>query len=161
MNHLQIAQSYIGKEEVPRGSNWGAFVQTCLASVGIAFPAAWCQAFVYRVLKEGGVKSHRTGGCLECWRNSPNKLLAKDATPENVLPGYQFIYDHGHGKGHTGFVESVLPKGTMVTIEGNSNTDGSRDGYAVVRLKRRTIHDAGLLGFIKHTLHPVGLRRGL
>lgn len=129
MNHLQIAITQIGKEEIPKGSNWGEHVQKYLASVGITFPASWCMAFVYWCCKQSNPNTPliKTGGVLAQWNQIPIKYKVK--TP---LPGDIFIMDFGGGKGHTGFVESV--SGDIIhTIEGNSNDDGSREGYEVCR----------------------------
>jgi CHAP domain len=41
-----------------------------------------------------------------------------------------FIMDFGGGHGHTGFVTKVY-EGRIETLEGNSNADGSREGYEV------------------------------
>ena len=50
-----------------------------------------------------------------------------------------FFIDHGGGRGHTGIVVSVdRAAGTMVTIEGNTNAQGSRNG-TMVRSKVRKI----------------------
>ena len=37
---------------------------------------------------------------------------------------------------HAGFVDRVKPDGSFTTVEGNSNTDGSSNGNAVVRITR-------------------------
>jgi len=39
----------------------------------------------------------------------------------------------------------------MLTIEGNTNTDGSRTGVGVFRLERRKLSDAKLKGFVDYT----------
>jgi hypothetical protein len=53
-----------------------------------------------------------------------------------------FFIDHGRGRGHTGIVVSVDVKtGTMVTIEGNTNAAGARNG-TMVRSKTRAIRQA-------------------
>lgn len=49
--------------------------------------------------------------------------------------------------GHTGIVEFVDKHG-IHTIEGNTNVDGSREGYAVER-KVRQLTDKTLVGFIR------------
>ncbi|WP_318546298.1 CHAP domain-containing protein [Flavobacterium columnare] len=54
--------------------------------------------------------------------------------------------DFGGGQGHTGFVEKVLANGKIQTIEGNTNADGSREGFAVCR-RIRSINQ--IKGFIK------------
>jgi hypothetical protein len=153
---LERAVSYIGQMEVPKGSNWGKFVQDTLKTVGITFPAYWCQAFTYRCYNEAatelGVKNtcHRTGGVLLCWNNTPTelRLMKKDATEVTVLPGYQGIMNFGKGKGHTFIVERVEGR-TIHTVEGNSDANGSRTGGMVCRNKR-SLDDDRLVGFIKH-----------
>lgn len=154
---LKIMAGYIGQEEKPRGSNWGGFVAVCLALVGITYPASWCQALMYRVLLEAaadlGIPNPmpRTAGCLDCWnKTSPNnKILKANATPANILPGYQFILDHGGGAGHTGMVVAVYADGSYDTYEGNTNNDGSANGYGTLARKRK-ISDKQLKGFIKY-----------
>jgi surface antigen len=44
-----------------------------------------------------------------------------------------FVLDHGHGLGHVGIVEAVVGDGTIVTVEGNTNAEGSREGDRVAR----------------------------
>lgn len=158
---LEISLGYNGQEEVPRMSNSGTFVMACLATVGINFPASWCQAFMYRVVSEAakalGLTNPmpKTAGCMECWnKTSPsNRILKIDATPQNILPGYQFILDHGGGHGHTGMVVEVFPDGTYSTIEGNTDPLGSANGYGVFHREgkhARHFSDAPLKGFIKY-----------
>lgn len=158
---LEIALSYVGQEEVPRGSNWGPFVMACLALVGINFPASWCQAFMYRVLSEAakalGVANPmpKTAGVLDCWnKTSPNnRILKADATVDNILPGYQFILDHGHGNGHTGIVAQMFPDGSYSTAEGNTDPLGSANGYGSFKREgqhARHLSDSSLKGFIKY-----------
>ncbi len=49
-----------------------------------------------------------------------------------------FVLDFGGGAGHTGFVEGVQG-GRLVTLEGNTNDDGSREGVGVFRRTGRKI----------------------
>ncbi|MFA9221023.1 MAG: CHAP domain-containing protein [Sediminibacterium sp.] len=144
MTPLQIALLEIGKQEIPRGSNWGEHVQKYLASVGIHFPASWCMAFVYWCVRESDVQNTllRTGGVLKQWNFIPAER--KSQTPHC---GDVFILDFGKGLGHTGFVESV--EGEIIhTIEGNTNDTGSREGYEVCRRTRKI---AACKGFIRLT----------
>lgn len=142
MNHLEIAITQIGVEEVPRGSNWGPQVSEYLKSVGINFEASWCMAFVYWCVIKSTTTNRliKTGGVLNQW-NKVNASLKK----ETPLAGDIFIMDFGKGLGHTGFVESV--EGELIhTIEGNTNDTGSREGYEVCRRKRKI---ASCVGFIR------------
>jgi hypothetical protein len=136
---LKIAITQLGKEEVPRGSNWGEPVKTYLKSVGIGFPASWCMAFVYwchnEAARQLGVPNPmaKTGGCMK-------QLALRKANIVTVpQAGDVFIMDHGHGLGHTGIVESTegaFDHSVINTIEGNTNDTGSREGYEVCRRKR-------------------------
>lgn len=129
MNHIQIALLELGKQEIPKNSNWGEHVQKYLKSVGITFPASWCMAFVYWCVTQSKPVNPlvKTGGVLAQWNKIDPKY--RFTTPQ---AGDIFIMDFGSGHGHTGFVESVIGDRIM-TIEGNSNDEGSREGYEVCR----------------------------
>lgn len=156
---LQVITSQLGQNEVPHGSNSGPMVNEYLKSVGLAPGYAWCQSLVYWSYNQASSKLGipnpviRTAGVMDCWARTAadRKINAADAiaNPSLIKPGYQMILDHGKGTGHTGLVESVNGL-SMVTIEGNSNTDGSRDGEMVVRQTGRTLKDKVLRGFIKY-----------
>lgn len=143
---LAVAKDQLGKEEIPRGSNWGQHVQGYLQSVGITFPASWCAAFVYWVMKQAGITATavvpKTGGVLKMWQ------MAKDYRVTDPQPGDVFIMDYGKGLGHTGLVVRV-EGANIVTIEGNTNSDGSREGYQVATRVRPTSKCAGFLRFWK------------
>jgi hypothetical protein len=142
MKHLDVAISQLGVHEQPKGSNSGPEVDEYLKSVGIGFPAAWCMAFVYWCVKKSGIKNPliRSGGVLSQWNVVDKKY--KFAKPQ---VGDIFIMDYGKGLGHTGFVERV--EGLIIhTIEGNTNDEGSREGYEVCR---RTREISKCRGFIR------------
>lgn len=144
MNHLQVAILEIGKQENPKGSNWGDDIKKYLHSVGVDFPASWCMAFVYWCVSQENPINHlvKTAGVLNQWNNIDPKY--KVTTPQ---PGDIFIMDFGQGHGHTGFVESV--EGNILhTIEGNATPlTGSREGFIVCRKNTRII--SGCKGFIR------------
>ncbi len=145
---LERAKGQIGQKENPLGSNWGHPVQDYLASVGIGFPASWCMAFMYWCFKDAalqlGMKNplFKTGGCLVQWNKSSSFQWDEPAV------GDVFIMDHGHGLGHTGIVEKVNGDGTITTIDGNTNDNGSREGIAVER-KIRKIKGDKIIGYLR------------
>lgn len=149
---LEIAKTQLGKHEIPRGSNWGPDIKKYLASVGITKPSAWCASFAYwcfdEASRELGMKNPLTkvGGVLRQWEFSPKYRIPKNLIPQ---PGDLFVLDHGKGLGHMGIIESVDPQTfEEYAIEGNSNSDGSRDGEEVVRHKRLPT-DPKLVGFLR------------
>lgn len=146
-NALQIAISQLGVEESPKGSNAGEAVEKYLKSVGLGKGYAWCMAFAYYCYKSASEKMnvlnplYKTAGVLKQWNESEE---FRSDTPE---PGCLFIMDYGKGLGHTGIVEKVLSGGRIQTIEGNTNDDGSREGYEVCRRTRKISSCKGFLIF--------------
>jgi len=142
-------------------------VNEYLKVVGLNPGYAWCQAFVYWCYNEAANKAGvsnpmvKTAGVYDCWNRTANSygtskllkaLIVKQ--PELLQPGDQFILTFGRQAGHTGLIEriEVSPAdGTILlhTIEGNSNEDGSREGYEVVR-RVRSLSERALQGFIKY-----------
>lgn len=129
---LDFARKEIGQKEIPEGSNWGGDIPKYLKSVGITFPAPWCMAYCYWVVdqysQQEGIKNplHKTGHVGTQYKKCP-ALRVKVPKPGDI-----FIMVFSDGSGHCGFVESV--EGSRIyTIEGNSNTDGSPNGYEVCR----------------------------
>ena len=137
---VEIAAAQVGVSEHPRGSNKGPEVDQYLRSVGINFPAPWCAAFVVWCHDKAGVTITRTGGVLDMWNRSPTNRVS-DPQPGDVI-----ILDYGKGNGHTGIVESVAG-GVVNTIEGNTNDEGSREGYEVARRTRKISSIRGFLRF--------------
>jgi len=146
---LEIAQSNVGVQEHPKGSNSGPEVNEFLRSVGLGPGFAWCMAFVYFCTNKAcqelnlPVPLVQTGGVMDQWNLTHCRKLPNRAS--GVKPGDIFIMEFAHGTGHTGFVESISD-GMIHTIEGNTNEDGSREGYEVARRERAI---SSIHGFIQ------------
>ena len=136
---LEIALKNEGVSEKPKGSNSGPEVDIYLKCVGLGKGYSWCMAFVYwcvnTAAKELNVPNPliKTGGVLKQWNETTLRKFPTRASA--VKPGDIFIMEFGHGTGHTGFVEKIVG-GLVYTIEGNTNDDGSREGYEVARRQR-------------------------
>lgn len=145
---LEIAVTQIGVEEAPGHKNTGKDVEKYLKSVGLGGGFSWCMAFVHWCFADAADKMgrknplFRTGGVLEQWRQ--RKVEFRALTPK---PGDVFIMDYGKGMGHTGIVEKV-DLDIIHTIEGNTNDDGSREGYEVCRRTRPRNKILGYLRFV-------------
>ena len=144
---LEKAQSQNGIQEVPKNSNAGPAVEKYLKSVGLGRGYAWCMAFVYWCVKEAALELNtvnpltKTGGVLAMYNAEP-ELRVKEPQAGDI-----FIMDFGKGTGHAGFVEKVFPNGKLQTIEGNTNDEGSREGYEVARRSDRKISQ--MKGFLR------------
>jgi CHAP domain/Putative peptidoglycan binding domain len=168
---LSTSISQIGARETSGQANRGPQVDAYLKASGISNPGnnppggyPWCQAFVYWCFVQVCTTLNRnnpsikTAGVLKHWNDSSTlvgvKRVTKAAAQSNLSllkPGMIFINDYGSGLGHTGIVESVFPDGRFVSVEGNSNDNGSRDGVGVFRLDRRKVTDKELRGFIDYS----------
>lgn len=143
---LEIAVTQLGVEEAAGHVNTGKQVEKYLASIGLGPGFSWCMAFMYWCHQQAAeamgrpVLMFKTGGVLEQWRRRKDQFRA--LTP---IPGDIFIMDYGKGAGHTGIVEKVEDE-VIHTIEGNTNDDGSREGYEVCR---RTRSRAKILGYLR------------
>lgn len=141
---IKQAGSQLGVTEAT-GHNDGQAVETYLKSVGLGKGYAWCLAFVYWCTKQAALKLglvnplKATGGVLDEWQSGRGIHLS---VPEQ---GCIFIMHHPEGY-HTGIVTGVFADGSLHTIEGNTNSNGSREGTSVLR-KTRLVKD--MLGFIK------------
>ena len=119
------------------GSNRGKEVDRYLISVGAPVGVAWCGAFVGWNLSQYKIKNPNSA-----W--SPNYALKQDViwtyTQPKILPlpgDVITLYFSNLGRvGHTGFYEKTDKDGYFITIEGNTNGAGSREGDGVYRKKR-------------------------
>lgn len=134
------ARKWIGTKEI--GYNDGPEVRAWLKRVNRREGAPWCAAFAWCMLDDAcaalGVRNpiEPVAG-VHLFRQ-----LGKEHRAWTVEPGagYVFFIDHGikDGRklGHCGIVVDVGPK-SLVTIEGNTNEAGSREGNAVAVKTRR------------------------
>jgi hypothetical protein len=146
----EVAARYVGVEEQPRGSNRGAYIDAFLRFVGLPPGNPWCTAFVsfavHKAAEELGTTTDfpKTGWTptLFSWAQRQNRLITSAEINTGVKPQEGWIalfYFPALGRvAHSGIVVKRLPLGAVVTIEGNTNDDGSREGYKVARRVRLT-----------------------
>lgn len=133
---LMVAASLVGKEESPRGSNWGPFVESLHRRADLHEPGPWCALFDNWCLLDAGAIAKKL------WKHRASTYYLWDwgIKEKRNRPkpdrGMLFVYNGPNG-GHTGFVTGVKLGGLYVTtIEGNTTDGGSREGYAVMRRTR-------------------------
>jgi hypothetical protein len=161
---LEFAVAEVGVLEVPPHSNRGPRVDQYAAAVGLdpkdGLP--WCVAFVYWCFKQASARAGktnplpRTAGVLNHWRAASKlqgvQIVKGDLAVENpglVEPGFLFAMDFGGGVGHIGFVAEVAGA-HLVTVEGNTGPDGTREGVGVFRRTQRRLGNVNL-GFIDYS----------
>lgn len=160
---LSVASSQVGVMEDPPGSNRGLQVDQYLNSVGIdpsTGSYAWCAAFVYWSFGQAATRLGagnpviRTAGVLDHWKKTGRagitRLLAAEILDDLSLlkPGLVFVINTGGGRGHMGLVEDFRDD-RLITIEGNTNLPGDREGVGVFRRSGRTISEINQ-GFLSY-----------
>lgn len=137
---LEIAETQIGVRET--GRNRGPEVDEYIRAAGLDLEGGdypWCEAFIqwcYRhAAKDLGVENTlpRTASVVRLWTRSPSRAKSQEPTPGAIF----CLAVPGSSRGHAGFVVDVQwPAWRIITIEGNSNDDGGREGVAVVKRSR-------------------------
>lgn len=133
---LEVAGKELGQRE--SSANWSPRIKQYLAAAKVKTPAPWCAAYVNWVLQElFGAESLLEQVPLQAYVQSyydfakKNDLLVKAV---DVKPGDLFLlwFPSLNRYGHIGIVKEMnFKKGRYQTLEGNSNDEGSREGYEV------------------------------
>lgn len=133
---LDQARKDLGMVESPRGSNRGKRVEEMLATTGLGGGWPWCAAATSTWGKEALGASWPVPITADCdvilaWARK-NKCLY--TTPEVGDLGLRLARGDRSDAQHVFLVTSAgLP---YSTIEGNTNNDGSAEGYGVFELQR-------------------------
>ena len=138
----EIYLSQIGVREAT-GKNDGPEVEMYLRSVKLGKGYPWCSAFVAWSLDEAEIP-HRINAWSPTAENRSNIVYQARRFISEPEPGDVFTIWYNNLKriGHTGFHHQRLDNGMIVTVEGNTNEAGSREGDGVYKKYRRlnTIH---------------------
>lgn len=136
---LDIAEKYIGTKEDPIGSNRGALIDRWNASVNAPIGSFWCASFVSAVALEWEFKSGLDWPlCLsadcDVWLASAKKHGVLHRTPQagDLVLLVKTLTSGRQDAFHIGIIAGTNENDVWMSIEGNSNNDGSRNGYEVV-----------------------------
>ena len=137
---VAAASSFIGVGE-EGGDNRGQMVELFLGEVGQKPGAPWCAAFVYHVgywalydhrARRSSWPLPKTASCYQLGEFARRRGILFDVPREGDV---FLLYSRDAGRfAHTGFVVDTLggPQGRKtfecLTIEGNTNDDGSHNG---------------------------------
>lgn len=161
---VSIAKSYVGQEEIKDNQGWkDKNFEQKMKAIGWYKGAPWC-AFLAKLIwmeafKTEEVKTvplvskYSNGSVLDTYHNY---VKSKEFHVTKIpSPGCIVIWQEGNGtSGHAGIVVDVVNDYTIHTVEGNTNTDGSREGY-IAAIKTRMTNvphsDRGLnlVGFVQ------------
>lgn len=137
---VSIAQSQVGTTEVGC-NNCGLQVAQYLRSVSIYKPAPWCGAFVNWTLEQAGKQMPKGMAWVPKWFTNDrviyNSKGVNRATPQPGDIGGLYFSNLGR-YAHLFIIKRWPPEsgGMVLTIEGNTNDGGSRDGNGVWQRRR-------------------------
>lgn len=134
----KIYSAEIGTRELT-GHNDGKRVEEYLASCSLKRGQPWCAAFVTWTFKEAGVKAI-VSGYSPNWFTSKYVIWSKGGK-NNRSPGPADVgglYFANKGRiAHTFFIDQWKDgSSNTITVEGNTNEAGSREGDGVYRKRR-------------------------
>ncbi len=144
-NLAKYAKSYLSEHPIEiGGQNSGPWVRYFMdGNQGDNYP--WCAGFVTYLLRQAGKDLNcscpitRTYSCDilgEKARGSNTLIKGTSGDLSKVKPGHIFLVRKTNTDwSHTGFVIEMYPT-YCVTIEGNTNDEGSREGYEVCKRTR-------------------------
>lgn len=126
-------------QESPKGSNRGKRVEQMLRYTGLGGGYPWCAAAVaawgIEALGADWPVPH-TADCdaLLGWARRKGVLRRTDPQAGDIF----LVMKSADDAIHTGIVIQALANGQVLTWEGNTNNDGSREGYRVCQRRRST-----------------------
>lgn len=132
-----VYTSQVGVRELT-GHNDGVEVERYLISTGFTKGYAWCAAFVTWCFDEAGVDAIHSA-----WSPSwfpASKIVYVKGRSQNDTPHradvFGVYYSNLKRIGHVGFIDSWTDTEYAITVEGNTNNGGSREGDGVYRKRR-------------------------
>ena len=152
---INTAKKWIGFKEIRgnQGFQNADFEALMIKFGGFVKGQPWCGYFVTMVLMtslKGKQKSDvqnvyrklgDTNNILSLLPQSDSFVLADDPKTGDIVVWNYYQNGEKQWNGHTGIVINVTDNG-FDTIEGNTNTDGSSEGYEVVQHHRDFIYEA-------------------
>lgn len=132
-----IYTSQVGVRE-RTGRNDGLQVEAYLASAGLTGGYAWCAAFLSWCFDQAHVKALRTAwaaGWFPADRTIYQKGMRNAVVPRRA-DVFGVYYANLKRIGHVGFIDEWPAGDYMITVEGNTNDGGSREGNGVYRKRR-------------------------
>ena len=130
---IKVYKSQIGVRELT-GNNDGVDVEKYLKTVGLGKGYAWCAAFPKWCLLEVKCLEAKAINGMAASTDRPGHYVFKNGVfIKTALPGDVgcIYYKHLGRIGHAFFFNGLSGNGMMYTVEGNTNSQNSREGDGV------------------------------
>lgn len=138
-------KKYIGTREAT-GKNDGEAIKQILLKCGINFPQPWCACYLHTGLVNIGLNGGPVAGpgYTPFWFKNPKRIRwVRDKSPESMTWEQGWIggiYFRSLGRiGHVAAIIEDFGDGYVLTIEGNTNAQGGREGNGVyLRIRHKS-----------------------
>lgn len=131
--------SYIGVREAT-GNNDGIEVEKFLKSTGLGKGYAWCAAFVNWCFIQCGIKTVKSPAWSPSWFPNDKVIYKRNNTIKRQPQSgdvFGIWFSSKKRVAHVGFIDDWQNGSDYaITVEGNTNTAGSRDGDGVYKKRR-------------------------
>lgn len=141
---VKVALSYVGKRETPNNSGFtDKDFEKRMKDVGWEKSLSWCSFFCELVWKEAynnpvvnkELDKFFSGSATTTYKNFD--LSGTWKTSQKPVKGALAVWRYANGwKGHIGIVTEV-GDGSFKTVEGNTNSEGGREGIEVAKKNRK------------------------
>lgn len=161
MEPHKVAEKYVGQTEKPGNSGFNdADFERKMEQVGWQKGQAWCSYFAELVCKESypelfdELNKLFSASAVTTFRNFSNAdyHITKFPVVGTVVVWQRFKNGKADWAGHVGICSEVISPRQFISIEGNTNDKGGREGYIVAAKLRPValnVYDGlRLLGFI-------------
>lgn len=132
-----IYRNEIGVRE-QTGHNDGIRVETYLASCHLSKGNPWCAAFITWTYRTAGIKAV-VSGYAPNWFQGKNIIYVR-GSKKNTSPQpadvFGIYFPAKKRIAHVGFIDEWKSGSLAITVEGNTNEAGSREGDGVYRKRR-------------------------
>lgn len=142
-------QLYVRETSENRGPMIDIYLKTVKSKLG----NPWCGAFVGSNLTWQNVKNPNSAWSPDYAKTTDIIWTSKNKNKVELLPGdvVTYYYPEIRRIGHTGFLEKVDKSGYFITVEGNTNGAGLREGDGVYKKKREPNKIHAISRYIKIT----------
>ncbi len=163
----EIANLYIGQTEKPGNMGWDDMrFQQLMTECGWNTGQAWCAYFTEMVWKlaygnypevVAELDKLFSAGAIATYNNFSQatgwKVDKKPSVGSVVI--WQYWHDNKPTwKGHAGIVTGICGGNEVITVEGNTNAHGGREGIEVAEKRRMLSFDARSGLVMKGFIHP-------
>lgn len=135
---IEIYSDEIGVRELT-GNNDGKKVEEYLHSVGHKKGAPWCAAFVSWVFQKANVSAVKSAWSPS-WFPAQNTVYTRGSNNNSIPQSadvFGIWFQNLKRIAHVGFVDDwQVNTSFLITVEGNTNDAGSREGDGVYRKRR-------------------------